>query len=109
VDTVRAVCPRHGIEPLITFTSVSERCFDSTVPILFNRASAEDADRAGRCYEELLAAGLALDCFPYRFGIDHMRHVVNPDAPCWRLVADLKAALDPNRVLAPGRYCPLPE
>jgi 4-cresol dehydrogenase (hydroxylating) flavoprotein subunit len=109
VDTVRSVCPRHGIEPLITFTSVSERCFDSTVPILFDRASEVDANRAAQCYEELLAAGLSLGCFPYRFGIDHMQHVVDPKAVCWRLVSELKAALDPNQILAPGRYCPLPE
>ena len=74
----------HGIEPLITFTSVSERCFDSTVPILFDRASEVDANRAAQCYEELLAAGLSLGCFPYRFGIDHMQHVVDPKAVCWR-------------------------
>jgi FAD/FMN-containing dehydrogenase len=108
VDTVRAVCARNAIEPLITLTTLSERCIDSTVPILFDRASAEDAGRAHACYAELLEAGRACDCFPYRFGIDHMASVVDPGAPAWQLVAALKAALDPRHVLAPGRYCPPP-
>ncbi len=63
VETVRAVCPRHGVEPLITLTSVSERCFDSTVPILFNRADADEAGRAERCYAELVEACRPLGCF----------------------------------------------
>jgi FAD/FMN-containing dehydrogenase len=108
VETVRSICVRHGIEPLITLTSLSERCFDSTVPILFDRASEEEAERARRCYEELLAAARPLGCFPYRFSIEHMHHMIDPKSPCWRLASAIKAAIDPNHVLAPGRYTPLP-
>jgi 4-cresol dehydrogenase (hydroxylating) len=108
VEMVRSVCPKHGIEPLITLTSLSERCFDSTVPILFDRDSNEETERARACYDELLAAGHAHGCFPYRFGIDHMQHVIDREAVCWRLASAIKAAIDPHHILAPGRYNPLP-
>ena len=39
---------RHRIEPLITLTSLSDRCFDSSVPLLFDRHDADrDAGGAG--------------------------------------------------------------
>jgi hypothetical protein len=37
-----------------------------------------------------------------------MHHVVDPQAACWRLASAIKAAIDPNHVLAPGRYNILP-
>jgi 4-cresol dehydrogenase (hydroxylating) len=107
VTTVNEVCTRHGVEPLITFTSLSERCYDSTVPILFDPSNADETQRAHLCYTDLLAAARAFGCFPYRFGADHMEHVVDPEVPFWRLVTTLKHAVDPNHILAPGRYaCP---
>ena len=46
VTMVRQICPRFGIEPIVTLTSLSERCFDSTVPILFAQADEAEAERA---------------------------------------------------------------
>jgi 4-cresol dehydrogenase (hydroxylating) len=33
-----------------------------------------------------------------------MHHVVSEDDSFWRTVRDLKKALDPNNIIAPGRY-----
>lgn len=104
VDTVRDVCPRHGLEPLITLTSVSERCFDSTVPLLFDGRSDPESQGAEACYRELLEAGRTIGCFPYRFGTDSMGAIVDPKVPFWRLAAAFKRAVDPGNILAPGRY-----
>ena len=41
---------------------------------------------------------------PYRVGIDSMHHVVKEDDPFWQTVRDLKQVLDPNHIIAPGRY-----
>jgi 4-cresol dehydrogenase (hydroxylating) len=103
-DTVRAVCARHGHEPLITLTSLSERCFDSTVPLLFDGNNNRDVQLAHGCYRELLEAGRQAGWLPYRFGVEHMHYIVDPRAPFWRLAAALKQAADPNLILAPGRY-----
>jgi len=102
VEMVTRTCPRHGIEPLITLTSLSAACFDSTVPLLFDGRSDDEAARARDCYRELFEGGRELGCVPYRVGVEHMGLVGGSD----RLGAVLKTALDPDGILAPGRYGP---
>jgi 4-cresol dehydrogenase (hydroxylating) len=106
VDMVDHVCRRYGIEPLITLTSLSDRCFDSTVPLLFDRNDAKQAERAHACYRALLDAGQSIGCVPYRSSIEAMDWFVRDDIPHWRLIRQLKTALDPHDIIAPGRYCP---
>ena len=52
VNLVTRVAKKHGMEPLLTFTSVNERLFDSTVPLLFDRSVPEAVARARACYKE---------------------------------------------------------
>lgn len=110
VAFVTKVCAEFGIEPLLTLTTISERCFDSTVPLLFNRKNKEEMSRAQACYQTLLVEGQKLGFFPYRLGIDQMKQVTNqPDSISWRMVAKLKSAIDPHQILSPGRYSPVPD
>jgi FAD/FMN-containing dehydrogenase len=104
VDLVRRVCRAHGMDAPITLTSLSDRAFDSTVPLLFARDDAGEADRARRCYEALFEAGRAEGLVPYRMGIQFMGLMVKPDAPFWRMAKRLKDAVDPGGILSPGRY-----
>lgn len=106
VEMVDRVCCEHGIEPLITLTSLSDRCFDSTVPLLFDRDDPEQTERAHACYRALLEAGQTIGCVPYRASIEAMGWFSRAEHPHWRLVEQLKAALDPDDLIAPGRYCP---
>lgn len=108
-EMVERICPEYGIEPLITFTSLSPRCFDSTVPILFDRTDAAATARARACYAALLAAGSREGFFPYRLHIDAMFEVIRADSPHWRMARQIKLAVDPKGIMAPGRYAPLGE
>jgi 4-cresol dehydrogenase (hydroxylating) len=104
VEMVKTVCTDHGIEPLITLTSLSERCYDSTVPLLFDRRNAVETERAHACYEALFTAGRKEGFLPYRTGVQSMHLFIDPAMPCWRLAHQLKQAVDPQNILAPGRY-----
>jgi 4-cresol dehydrogenase (hydroxylating) flavoprotein subunit len=107
VDMVGAICAGHGVEPLITLTSLSDRCFDSSVPLLFDRRDANQTANAQSCYRALLDAGRNEGFLPYRLGIGSMPWLTGAEAPCWEMVAAIKAALDPHGIIAPGRYAPL--
>lgn len=106
VAMVREITARHGIEPLITLTSLSERCFDSTVPLLFDSANPAAVAQAADCHHELRDQGCRHGWVPYRVGIDDQRWLCDRDDPCWRMVAAIKQAIDPQTIIAPGRYAP---
>jgi len=104
VGIVGKVCAAHAIEPLITLTSLSERCFDSSVPLLFDRNDRDAGVRARSCYRALLEAGRAEGFVPYRLSAHEMAWLTAGDAPCWEMAEAIKAALDPTGIIAPARY-----
>ena len=103
VAMARKVCFEHNIEPLITLTALSSRCFDMTIPILFTQKDDSQTASARRCYEALFSEGRKLGIMPYRVGIEAMPLLVNRSS-YWRLVSALKATIDPKQIIAPGRY-----
>jgi 4-cresol dehydrogenase (hydroxylating) len=61
--------------------------------------------RATACHRELFEAGRRYGFLAYRVGANDMDLLVGTSG-FWSVVATLKGALDPNNVIAPGRYCP---
>lgn len=108
VRNVERICPQFGINPLITLTTANARCFDSTVPLLFDRSDPEAVQRANACYDALLAAGRADGFLPYRLNVDAMGLLSNADSVYASIATRLKESLDPDHVIAPGRYVPPP-
>lgn len=106
VAMVTGICTAHGIEPLITLTSLTDRCFDSTVPLLFDRADPAQMARATACFDALFDAGEQLGFSPYRLGVQAMRRVTGAPSVFWDVVGMMKATFDPDNLIAPGRYAP---
>jgi len=108
LELLQSVMRQHGFEPLVTLTSLNDRLFDSTVPLLFDRDDPAAAERAHCCYRELLSKCAGEGFFPYRLGVAGFDalggggEVDAGQAPA--LHVRLRAALDPNDILAPGRY-----
>jgi 4-cresol dehydrogenase (hydroxylating) len=103
VEMVKAICVKHQIEPLITLTSISDRCWDSTIPILFDRQNPEEVTRAQTCYHELLESGRQYGFVPYRLGVQSMDLPARENAVP-NILRSFKQAIDPNNIIAPGRY-----
>ena len=104
VDMVKEIAPRHGIEPLITFTTLNDRLFDSTVPIIFEKDQPAAAGAAQACYTELLHAGRAKGWFPYRVGVGTMQTLGAMQPQSTAFHQRLKAGIDPAALISPGRY-----
>ena len=104
VQEVAKICLFHDIDPLITLTAFSQRCFDSTVPILYAKDTPGDAAKAKQCYEDLLKECLLMGLFPYRLDIDHMHLLGNPEIPAFWLSQSIKRLVDPHNLLAPGPH-----
>ncbi len=77
---IRESAEKFRLNALITLTTVDDLCFDSTIPILFNKDNEQDSDRAYRFYRYLLAEGAKRGFFPYRLNIETQKEfdIQNP-------------------------------
>lgn len=98
------ICRSNGFDFAPTFTTVADRAFDCTIPILYSKDDPEQCAHALNCYNQLASSAAAAGFVPYRLGIQSMNQFFDPDDPYTRFVSTLKAAIDPQRILAPGRY-----
>jgi hypothetical protein len=104
VNMVKQIAPKHRIEPLITFTSLNDRLFDSTVPLLFDRHNPASVAAAAACYQELFETGRAQGWFPYRFGVNGMPTLMAQQDIARAFHERLRRNLDPHDLMSPGRY-----
>jgi 4-cresol dehydrogenase (hydroxylating) len=95
---------RHGFEAAITLNLMTAKAMEGVVSLAFDRRDPEQTAKAHACIQEMEARYMELGCPPYRVGINSMHHVVREEDSFWQTVRELKQALDPNHIIAPGRY-----
>lgn len=101
---VEPILAKHDFETCITLTAVNERCFDCTLPILFDGDNPGEVQRANACYSELHEACSGAGYIPYRLGLQSMAEETSRDDVFWSVTQKLKSALDPQNIVSPGRY-----
>lgn len=106
IDMVSGVSQQFDIGLPITLTTISGASFDATVPIVYDKTQGNDA--AVKCYECLLESGLKQGFPVYRLPVDQIGKVIDQrrSDPYWQMVSALKQAVDPDGIMAPGRYAP---
>ena len=96
----------YGFDLFATFSMINERTLGGVLTVAYDRDDPEEAARARACHDAVFAQMLEAGYIPYRAG-NHAMAALDPDGDSyWRTVAALKAALDPQGILAPGRYEP---
>ncbi len=104
VNMVTEATRRHGMEPLLTFTSLSDKLFDSTVPLLFERDKPASVAAAHACYHELIRCGEQQGWFPYRLAVSAMPELAARLGESQHFHERLRKSIDPHDLIAPGRY-----
>ncbi len=94
---------RHGFEPMLSFTMITERALICVISITYDREVAGEDDRARACHDELQDELMARGYVSYRLGIQSMHHM-NDQGTYGDLLTALKQHVDPSGILAPGRY-----
>jgi 4-cresol dehydrogenase (hydroxylating) len=94
-----------GFEPQMSISFAAERSLICVTTISYDRAVPGEDERALACYRELHERLLAHGYPPYRLNVSAMDLVTQSDS-YGRLLSSLKASLDPDGVIAPGRYQP---
>lgn len=94
---------RWGFEPQIGFDLSDPATIEAYLTIVYDRDQAGEDERAMACHHALTRRLVEMGCPPYRLGIQSDPAASLPDGR-GAFLAQLKAALDPNSILAPGRY-----
>jgi len=93
---------RHRFEPMISLTVLTDRTLSCILSLGWDRDVPGEDERAMACYSELLEALGRAGYYSYRLSVAGMHGMGN--GSYGDLLAQLKRTLDPNGILAPGRY-----
>jgi len=83
---------------------VNPRTLEHVINVSFDLADEAATRRAQACVDALDDEFRRHGYLPYRVGVEQMARFLDPADTFWQTVRDLKLALDPNRIIAPGRY-----
>lgn len=104
VAGMTAIAAECGHQLFVTINIETENSLVAVANLLFDRAVASEVARAQDCAERLHAYIRERRLEVYRARADMMPAVVDASSPYWQAVAALKQAVDPDGVIAPGRY-----
>ena len=104
VTDTRDTFAKFGFEAAITVNLMDTKAMEGVVSLAFDRRDTERTQKAFECIQAMESRYVEQGYPPYRVGINSMNLVVNEEDPFWKTVRDLKKALDPNNIIAPGRY-----
>lgn len=100
------VFKRHGFDLFVTFSMINERSLGGVITVAYDKEDEAEVERARRCYRELFDLTMGAGYIPYRVGNQSMADLDPHGDVYWKTVARIKAALDPDGLIAPGRYEP---
>jgi 4-cresol dehydrogenase (hydroxylating) flavoprotein subunit len=100
---------RHGFEPAISITVLSDRSISCIISLGYDREVEGEDERARVCYHQLLGALARKGYHSYRLGIGSLSAMGEESSTYNELLQGIKNLVDPDGILAPGRYIPVPE
>ncbi len=104
VELTEKVCAQYDLVPAIALNPVDANALESVINVYFDTTDEAAVRNAHACSAALHRA-LYSDGFRfYRVDIANMAYLTGQDLPVWAAGALVKDALDPDHVIAPGRY-----
>jgi 4-cresol dehydrogenase (hydroxylating) len=101
--TSRRILAKHGFEYAVEFVC-GPRAARALHIVLFDRSDAGEVARMDAAYDELVAAYDQLGYPIGRTPTDRQEWAMRRQPELRRLTSGIKSALDPNGILAPGKY-----
>lgn len=108
MQTVKGVSDKLGVEPFHNFGTINDKVFEGFYRIYFDRNDTNAILTARKWNEQVHIALAEINIFPYRMNIERMPYFTKEfDDTFWQTIKNIKQVLDPNQVIALGRYSPI--
>lgn len=102
-DTLTQYAARFPqVKTAVTLNVISDRVLEAVISLHFDKST--ESTQAHQLLDELTAAYWARGFYPYRININQMQKFRLPDTEHTRLSKRIKTTLDPENLIAPGRY-----
>lgn len=108
VKILAVIAGKYGHELSVTVNLESDQSMAAVINLSFDTADHEQVQRAHACSAAMLAHLHAEGLELYRARTDQMTAVTSRNPEHWALLERLKQAWDPDGIIAPGRYLPVP-
>jgi 4-cresol dehydrogenase (hydroxylating) len=99
VAATREISKQYKVNLGITLNTISETVLEGVISLKFTEES-----EGHRCMHLLYQQFHQLGYWPYRLNIENMPQFIDPENSFWQVSKRIKTALDPNGIIAPGRY-----
>jgi len=106
LERVEPLFRDYGFELLVTFTMLNERAMVAILNMAFDKADPRETVSAQACYDAVMGSLMKSGYIPYRVNVGGMHKLHTPGDTFWQTAQNLKHALDPGAIIAPGRYIP---
>ena len=103
-ELIYRVCADYNTTPAVTLNPMNDLYLEAVINLYFDRSSEQEIRMAHECNEELHSKLYQAGFRFYRLDIRMMRKYITEDSSFWRTVKNLKAAMDPDHIIAPMRY-----
>ncbi|MFS4460586.1 FAD-binding oxidoreductase [Bdellovibrio sp. HCB2-146] len=104
LDTLNAHAQKYPVKLAMTLNIITEQILEAVISVHFNREDAQEVEQAHACVRSLTESFSSRGYYPYRVNIDQIKDFTGMPVPHWDLVRKIKSVLDPNGIIAPGRY-----
>jgi 4-cresol dehydrogenase (hydroxylating) flavoprotein subunit len=98
------VTAKDRFEAAVTFNMCHHRALETVISIDFDRSDAAMTARAQLAVRTLITRFMEAGYYPYRIDVENMPLMLDPDDVFWQTVRRIKDALDPNHIIAPGKF-----
>jgi 4-cresol dehydrogenase (hydroxylating) len=106
MDIAEPIFRSFGFDPLATFTMINERAMIGILNVYYDKSDAKETQEAMACYDALVPALMKAGYIPYRVGLRGLPKVYNGGDVFWDVAQQIKRVLDPEDIIARGRYIP---
>jgi 4-cresol dehydrogenase (hydroxylating) len=96
----------HGFDMVVSFILLTERCLVAIFNVAFDKSVPEECRQASECYDRLVDTLMAQGYPIYRAGLQGMDKIRANKSTYWDVATAIKKALDPEDIIARGRYIP---